>query len=94
MAPSFPVKVGYLELSCNVFEGYLELSRGVSEGICSYHVVFTKGIWSVLVGFLKGIRSSHSGVSEDVSSLGLLDPKFIDKVISRNIGYYLSVYTS
>ena len=44
--------------------------------------------------FLKGIWSYHGGASKDASSLGLLDPKFIDNVISRNVGNHLSVYTS
>jgi hypothetical protein len=46
------------------------------------------------VVFLNGFFISHGGVSEDANSLGMLDPKFIDNVISRNVGKYLSVYTS
>jgi len=47
-----------------------------------------------MVVFLKGIWSYHGGVSEDASSLGLLDPQFIDNVTSRNVGNHSSVYTS
>jgi hypothetical protein len=56
-------------------------------------VVFLKGTWNYLVLFLKGIWSSHSGVSEDASSLGMLELKFIENVASRKVGNYLSVGT-
>ena len=45
------------------------------KGIWSYHVLFLKGIRGYNVVFVRGIWSSHSGISDDASPLGMLDPK-------------------
>ena len=84
-----------MDFSLGVFEGYLEFSRGVSEGYLELSWwCFLRLFGVIIVVFLKGVWSYHSGFSEDASSLGLPDPKFIDNGISRNVGNYLSVYTS